>query len=140
MICQGRTRVSGQPWGGARDFSPLHERPDRPWSPPSLAFNGYRGSFRGQRDWSLKLTTHLHLEIKNKWSYTLTSCVGLDCKHEFSIISDITKNLGQIRGARDKGNERNFRLFITASRCNEQQGRGKSVPLKARGSQGVPGR
>jgi len=29
-----------------RDFSLLHIRPDRPWSPSSLMYNGHRGCFR----------------------------------------------------------------------------------------------
>jgi hypothetical protein len=35
-----RTRV------GTTDFSRLHTRPDRPWGPRNLLYNGYRGLFR----------------------------------------------------------------------------------------------
>ena len=81
--------------GVARDFSPLSERPDRPWSQPRLAFNEHRGSFLGTKRPELETdhTPAYSTEVKNEWSYTFTSSVRRDCKYELSIISEVTKNL-----------------------------------------------
>ena len=46
--------VRGSNPGGARFFA----RPDRPWAPPSLLYNGYRVFPGGKVGWSVTLTTH----------------------------------------------------------------------------------
>ena len=49
----------------AKRFFNSPKRPDRLWGPPSLLFNGYRGSFPkgggGCSGWGLNFTTHLHI-------------------------------------------------------------------------------
>jgi len=42
----------------------LQNRPDRLWSPHTLVFNGYEGSFQGVSGLGLKLAPHLHLMPK----------------------------------------------------------------------------
>jgi hypothetical protein len=45
----------------------FHNRPDRPWGPPSLLYNGYR------------VSSHPHLEprLRKEYSYTSTPPLGL---------------------------------------------------------------
>jgi len=46
-------------WG--KSYSLLHTRLDRPWGPPSLLYNGYRGHSAGINYVDMTLTTHPHL-------------------------------------------------------------------------------
>jgi hypothetical protein len=55
-----------------RDFFSFPKRPDRLWGPPSLLFNGYRGTFPEVK-WPEREVNHSSpssAEIKNEWSYT----------------------------------------------------------------------
>jgi hypothetical protein len=60
---------------GAKDFSLLQKRPERLWGPPSLPFNGYRGSFLRvkQLECEFNQSPSSSAEVKNEWSYTSTS-------------------------------------------------------------------
>jgi hypothetical protein len=72
MVCGGSNNSSGFggliPDGGWEFFSsPL--LPDQLWGPPSLLYNGYRGSFSGRE------TDHSHpssVKVKNAWRYAST--------------------------------------------------------------------
>jgi hypothetical protein len=46
LLATGCTVRGSYPCGGKR-FYPLHTRPDQPWGPTSLLYNGYRGSCPG---------------------------------------------------------------------------------------------
>jgi hypothetical protein len=61
--------------GGGEIFRP---RPDRPWGPPSLLFNGY-GVFPGVRGRGVALSTHSHLalRLKKEQSYKSVPPLGL---------------------------------------------------------------
>ena len=58
----------------------------RPWGPPSLLFNGYRGSLAGEKQPSVcvwrgegkfKRCPPSSARVTNEWSYTSTSLTGL---------------------------------------------------------------
>ena len=62
-----------------RGFLPSRKRPDRHWDPPSLLYNGYRGSFPEAKRLGLE-ADHLPpstAEFKNEWSYTSSPPVCL---------------------------------------------------------------
>ena len=54
-------------------------RPDRPWGPPSLLYNGYRVFPGDKAAGGAVLTTHPHLsaEVTKGYSYTSTHPLGL---------------------------------------------------------------
>jgi len=51
------------------------ERPDRPWSPPSLLFNGYSDCFLGLRQLACEydLSPPSNIEVNRNKNYTSTS-------------------------------------------------------------------
>ena len=57
--------------GGGEIF---HTRPDRPWAPPSLLYNGYRVFPGDKAARGVVLTTHPHLstEVMKGYGYTST--------------------------------------------------------------------
>jgi len=69
---------------GVREFFLLQNCPDRLWSPCSLLFNGYQGSFVGRVKQPGREINHLPpstVEVKNEWSYTSSSPIyhcGMD--------------------------------------------------------------
>ena len=62
-------------WGGEI----IRIRPDRPWGPPSLLYDGYRVFPGGQIGRGVALTTHPHLvpRLKEEYSYTSAPPLGL---------------------------------------------------------------
>jgi hypothetical protein len=56
-LATGWTVRGSNPGGG--DI--LRSRPDRPWGPSSLLYNGYRVSFPGVKRRGVELTTHPHI-------------------------------------------------------------------------------
>jgi hypothetical protein len=61
-------------WG--RDF---RTRPDTPWGPPSLLYNGYRVSFPRVKRPGVALTTypHLALRLRKEYIYASVPFLGL---------------------------------------------------------------
>jgi hypothetical protein len=59
----------------------IETRPDRPWGPPSLLYNGYRVSFQGVKrpGRGVDHPPPPGAEVKEQ-SYTSTSPLGLDCR------------------------------------------------------------
>jgi hypothetical protein len=73
------------PHSGKKFFS-SPKRPDWLWGPPSLLFNGYRGSLSGVKRPGREVNDSppCSAEIKNEWSYTSippTCLHGLDRKN-----------------------------------------------------------
>jgi hypothetical protein len=68
--------VQGSNLGGGKIF---HTRPDQPWGPASLLYNGYRVSFL----WVKRRRHGIHHPcpfstcIKNEWGYTSTPPLGV---------------------------------------------------------------
>jgi hypothetical protein len=62
-------------WGRAIFF---RNRPDRPWCPSNLLYNGYRVFPGGWSGWSVALTTHPHIvpRWKKEWRCTSTPPLG----------------------------------------------------------------
>jgi hypothetical protein len=58
----GARRATGWTHITGKRFVSSPQGPDRPWGPPSLLHNGYRGLYpRGSSERGIKLTTYLHL-------------------------------------------------------------------------------
>ena len=63
VTCHGlKGPVLESQWG--KRFSFLNILPDWPWNPPSLLYNGCRGSSPGWSGHGIALTTHLHLVLR----------------------------------------------------------------------------
>ncbi len=60
-------------------FKIFRTRPDRPWGPLSLLYNGYRVFCGGKEAGGVALTTHPYLapRLKEEYSYTSTPPLGL---------------------------------------------------------------
>ena len=68
--------VRGSNPGGGQIF---RTRPDRPWGPPSLLYNGYRVTFQGVKrsGRGVNHPPHLGPRSKKEQSYTSTPPLGL---------------------------------------------------------------
>jgi hypothetical protein len=70
----GQPRNRGSNPSSNKGFFSSQKPPYRLWGPPTILFNGYRGSFPGVK-WLGRKHYHLPLscsKVKNAWSYTFT--------------------------------------------------------------------
>ena len=72
-----------------RSSSYSHTRPDCFWGPPSLHFNGYRGSIsdvkRSERD--VDQSRQSSVEVESEWSYTSTPLLCFHCRYGTTLPS-----------------------------------------------------
>jgi hypothetical protein len=71
--------VRGSNCGRSKRFYPSPKRPDRLWSPSSLIFNGYRGSYPGVKrpGREVKSSPLFSAKVKSEWRYTYTATICL---------------------------------------------------------------
>ena len=73
---------------GNKRFFCFSQRPGRLWSPPSLLFNGHRGSFAGVKRLGRDVEDQppSDAEVKNEWSYTSTPICMRGVDRQFYIF------------------------------------------------------
>jgi hypothetical protein len=92
--------VLDAPWIESRWSEIFHTRPDRPWGPPSLLYNGYRLFPGGKGGRGVTLTTHPQL-LPRSWKsrampllplwarvtcYRVTPYLTLSNDHHFNVV------------------------------------------------------